>query len=78
VKGLGFFLWHGTVRYGVAERSNAKRIAYSILRIALTVPTRPYFDNIYEYKNKYKMKNLDPALEMKIQDIKDLIYRCLR
>jgi len=24
------------------------------------------------------MKNLDPALEMKIQDIKDLIYRCLR
>jgi hypothetical protein len=23
------------------------------------------------------MKNLDPALEMKIQDIKDLIYRCL-
>jgi hypothetical protein len=23
------------------------------------------------------MKNLDPALEMKIQDIKDLVYRCL-
>ena len=68
------FSW---AQHTAAERSAAKRIAYSI-RVALTVPTRPYFDNIYEYKNKYKMKNLDPALEMKIQDIKDLIYRCLR